>query len=171
MIVSGGVITRATVGSVVAGQKGLPGELCGVPAPDQILGTIESNQICGIFGRADAPLSSARAIPAASESQITLGGATILATVSADGPREYAAEITRITREPGDVRELTLTITDPALLAVTGGIVQGMSGSPILQNGRLIGAVTHVLVGDPTKGYGISLENMLAACQALDRAA
>lgn len=76
--------------------------------------------------------------------------------------RSYDAVITRIARS-GDGGKLTLTITDGDLLAVTGGIVQGMSGSPILQNGKIVGAVTHVLVNDPTKGYGISMENMLEA--------
>ena len=90
------------------------------------------------------------------------GGATILSTVSTGGVRSYDAVITRIARS-GDGGKLTLTITDGDLLAVTGGIVQGMSGSPILQNGKIVGAVTHVLVNDPTKGYGISIENMLEA--------
>ena len=77
------------------------------------------------------------------------------------GVREYDAVITRIARSGESGGKLTITITDGALLAATGGIVQGMSGSPILQNGKLVGAVTHVLVNDPTKGYGISMENML----------
>ena len=85
-------------------------------------------------------------MPAASNSQIRLGPATILATVDEEGPREFDAQITRIVRAGVPTRQLTLVVTDPELLRLAGGIVQGMSGSPILQNGRLVGAVTHVLV-------------------------
>ena len=167
MVITDGVITPASVSGVVAGQRGQPGELCGVPSSGETLGTIQQNTICGIFGQAGAAMNASRApIPAAAESEIHTGPATILATVGQDGPREYGVEILRVLRDGDDLRQLTIAVTDPKLLAITGGIVQGMSGSPILQDGKLVGAVTHVLVGDPTKGYGISIENMLQTGQA-----
>ena len=160
--VSGGVITRAAVTDVVPGCRGAAGELIGVPDRDAVLGTLERNTSQGVFGEADG-LTGLAAVPAASDGQIRLGTVTVLTTVDREGPREFAAEITRIVRGGAPTRQLTLRITDPALLKITGGIVQGMSGSPILQDGRLVGAVTHVLLSDPTTGYGITMENMLAA--------
>lgn len=161
MHAAGGTIWNADITSVVAGERGAPGELCGAARENEAVGTIDENTARGIFGTSCTPLGRREAVPVAAESEIRLGAATILSTVGASGAREYTAEITRIARSGDGTRQLTLTITDGALLAVTGGIVQGMSGSPILQNGKLIGAVTHVLVNDPTKGYGISMENML----------
>ena len=112
-----------------------------------------------------------RVVPVAADGEICLGPATILSTVDSSGPREFAAEITRVARDGAPTRQLSVSITDPELLGITGGIVQGMSGSPILQNGKLIGALTHVLVSDPSKGYGITMENMLAAGERLPMAA
>lgn len=161
MTAAGGEIFRANVTGVVTGERGAPGELCGAASETQPLGTIEENTVRGIFGRSRTPLGTLPAMPVAAESEIRLGSATILSTVGVAGVREYDAVITRIARSGESGGKLTITITDGALLAATGGIVQGMSGSPILQNGKLVGAVTHVLVNDPTKGYGISMENML----------
>ena len=78
---------------------------------------------------------------------------------------EYDIEILKVAPDARDGRDMVISVTDPELIAVTGGIVQGMSGSPILQNGKLVGAVTHVLLNEPTKGYGISIENMLSAAE------
>ena len=160
MSASGGEIYRADVTGVVMGERGAPGELCGGASSAAPIGSIEENTVRGIFGTSRTPLGTLPAMPVAAESEIRLGEATILSTVGSGGVRSYDAVITRIARS-GDGGKLTLTITDGDLLAVTGGIVQGMSGSPILQNGKIVGAVTHVLVNDPTKGYGISMENML----------
>ena len=171
MPISSGVITAAEVDSVTAGLRGEPGALHGQPEPDEVLGAVEENSPRGIFGLADAALGPREALPVAEDRDIRLGPVTILSTVGPEGPREYAAEITRIARDGSNTRQLTLTVTDPALLEITGGIVQGMSGSPSLQNGKLVGAVTHVLVSDPSKGYGISMENMLRAGSALATAA
>ena len=162
MNASGGEIYRADITGVVMGERGTPGELCGSALSVSPIGSIEENTVRGIFGTSRTPLGTLPAMPVAAESEIRLGEATILSTVSTGGVRSYDAVITRIARS-GDGGKLTLTITDGDLLAVTGGIVQGMSGSPILQNGKIVGAVTHVLVNDPTKGYGISMENMLEA--------
>ena len=100
----------------------------------------------------------------ADESEVHIGGAVIRSTVDGRGPRDYSVEILKIyPSDRSDGRNLLIRVTDSNLLAATGGIVQGMSGSPIIQDGKLIGAVTHVLVNDPTRGYGIFIENMLDA--------
>lgn len=156
-----GSITGASVVDVIPGSPGNPGELCGQFDRDMVLGALEKNTDSGIFGTAIQGLTG-ETVPVASEDDVELGPATIRSNVNGDQVEEYAVEISRIYHGDGN-RFLLLTVTDPALLARTGGIVQGMSGSPILQNGKLVGAVTHVLVNDPTRGYGISIGNMLAA--------
>jgi len=119
----------------------------------------------GIFGilNGEAFEMQREPIPVAREEEIRLGPATILANVCGTEVREYDVEITRIYRSADSGKSLMLLVTDPELLEITGGIVKGMSGSPIIQNGKLIGAVTHVLVNDPHRGYGISIERMLEA--------
>lgn len=160
--IEGGSITGADVIDVVKGAPGAPGELCGKPDPDQVLGDLRRNTGCGVFGTARFD-SAGAPMPVASEQEVRLGPATILATVSGGQVEEYRVEVSRIYRQPQDHRFLMLTVTDPRLLEQTGGIVQGMSGSPILQDGKLIGAVTHVLLSDATRGYGISIREMLDA--------
>ena len=158
----GGSITGAEVVDVVKGAPGAPGELCGKPDRDKVLGILGKNTGCGVFGTADFA-GTGEPVPVASEEEVRLGPATILATVNGEETEEYQVEISRIYRQPQDHRFLMLTVTDPRLLAQTGGIVQGMSGSPILQDGKLVGAVTHVLLSDATRGYGISIREMLDA--------
>ena len=130
-----------------------------------VVGTISDNTEAGIFGVCDIvkmPLmEEAHMYPIGLKQEIHLGEAQIITTV--DDTREfYDIDITEIRLDHDNVnRGIVIKITDPKLLSMTGGIVQGMSGSPILQNGRIVGAVTHVLVNDPTRGYGIFIENML----------
>ena len=138
-------------------------------APGDRIGAIERNCLFGIFGTLDAP-PDGDAIETASADAVKTGSATILSTVAGEDVRAYTVDISRVYHDGGGTRFL-ITVTDPDLLAATGGIVQGMSGSPILQNGRLIGAVTHVLLSDPAKGYGVSIDDMLAASAAQDKAA
>ena len=95
--------------------------------------------------------------------QPAAGAAVIRSNIQGDEVKEYTIEILKTVSGSCDGRDMVISVTDPALIDATGGIVQGMSGSPILQNGKLVGAVTHVLLNDPTKGYGISIENMLKA--------
>ena len=95
--------------------------------------------------------------------QARTGPAVIRSNIRGDEVREYSIEILKTVQGSGDGRDMVISITDPDLIEATGGIVQGMSGSPVIQNGRIVGAVTHVLLNDPTKGYGISIENMLEA--------
>ena len=104
-------------------------------------------------------------MPIAHKDEVRGGEATILCTLDGGEMHEYKVELSSIDPSAEGGRCFTVKVTDPALIAQTGGIVQGMSGSPIIQNGKLIGAVTHVLVGDPARGYGIFIENMLAAAE------
>jgi stage IV sporulation protein B len=158
----GGSITDAAVVDVVKGAPGAPGELCGQPDRDRVLGALDRNTESGVFGVGGFE-ETGEPIPIAAPQEVYLGPASILATVDGSGVQEYSVEISRIYRQPEDHRFLMLTVTDPRLLAQTGGIVQGMSGSPILQDGKLVGAVTHVLLSDATRGYGIGIREMLDA--------
>ena len=149
--------------SVKKGSSGHPGQLRGSAAPEEAIGTIEKNTAQGVFGTSKAGWLG-EPLPVASYSQVTTGPAAIRSTVIGDTVQEYSVEILKIyPQDREDSRNFLIKVTDPALLEATGGIVQGMSGSPIIQNGRLVGAVTHVLVNDPSTGYGIFIENMLDA--------
>jgi len=161
-----GRITRASVTAAVKGERGAPGHLEGDFDLSSNLGEIRSNTECGIFG---GPLNEdlfkgSGPVPVASISQVECGAAVIYANVYGEEVREYGVEIVKINGDAKDsYKDLLIRVTDPELLEMTGGIVQGMSGSPIIQNGMIIGAVTHVLVDDPTRGYAISIEKMLEA--------
>ncbi len=164
MPIGNGSILDAEVTEVVPGREGSPGELRGAIDKAHVLGSLENNSICGIFGHAaGGEFSVSTPLPVASPDEVVLGRASILCTVSGGETREYDVEICRVYRGEDDVRNMLLCIRDSELLSVTGGIVQGMSGSPIIQNGKIIGAVTHVLINDPTRGYGIYIEKMLDA--------
>ena len=153
----------ASVQSVQKGASGSPGQLKGCAASPEPIGTLLKNSPQGVFGICPSGWAG-EAIPTATYEQIRTGEATIRSTVSGNAVREYSVEILKIyPKDRSDSRNLLLKVTDPALLAATGGIVQGMSGSPIIQDGKLVGAVTHVLVNDPATGYGICIENMLEA--------
>ncbi len=154
---------EAEILSVTKGKCGDPGQLKGSADQEHPFGTLTKNTQQGVFGITKQGWTGT-ALPTAEYGQIKTGRAVIRSTVDNRGPREYSVEILKIYPEDrGDCRNLLLKITDPELLGTTGGIVQGMSGSPIIQDGKLVGAVTHVLVNDPTKGYGIFIENMLDA--------
>lgn len=160
---SDGTAYRATVLSVKQGKRGEPGQLRGGMDPSCPVGQLSKNTQQGVFGTADTGWLG-QPLDTAAPEQIRTGPATIRSTVSGDTVREYDVQIVKLyPNAHPDGRDMLLKITDPALLSATGGIVQGMSGSPILQNGKLVGAVTHVLVNDPTTGYGIFIENMLDA--------
>lgn len=156
-----GSILEAEIADAKRGASGTPGELIGSFDPDAAIGDISDNCVFGIFGTMTQQ-PAGDAVETAADGEVKTGPVIIRSTVAGDAPVDYTAEISRIYRENGCTRYL-LTVTDPALLEATGGIVQGMSGSPILQNGKLVGAVTHVLLNDPTRGYGVSIENMLGA--------
>ena len=158
-----GSVYSAQVYSVKKGRIGDPGQLMGAVTDGTQLGTLKQNTVQGVFGKSEK-LSRLEPMPVAETSQIREGEAKILSTVDGTSPREYSVEILKIyPNADRSGRNMLLKVTDPDLLATTGGIVQGMSGSPIIQDGKLVGAVTHVLVNDPTTGYGIFIENMLDA--------
>ena len=154
---------RASVISVVKGKAGQPGQLRGGVGAGEHIGKLEKNTHRGLFGTMDTGLTG-QAMETAKNSEIRTGAATIFSTVAGSETQEYSVEILKLypnNRTQG--RNMLIRVTDPVLLEKTGGIVAGMSGSPIIQDGKLVGAVTHVLVNDPTRGYGIFIENMLEA--------
>jgi len=159
-----GSISKAIVIDVKKGEVSNPGELRGSYEKDDILGNIEINCESGIYGITEGEFSG-NLLPVAQESEIELGKATIYSNVTGEDVQEFEIEITRIFRDTEDCKTMMIKVTDESLIAVTGGIVQGMSGSPIIQNGKIIGAVTHVLISDPTRGYGISIDKMLLSCE------
>jgi stage IV sporulation protein B len=153
----------ARVESVRKGKCGEPGQLKGDADLDGILGPLLKNTPQGVFGITKTPFPG-DALPTAAYCEIRTGSAQIRSTIQDDRVQEYSVEILKIyPADRTDCRNFLIKVTDPALLKETGGIVQGMSGSPIIQDGKLVGAVTHVLVNDPTMGYGIFIENMLDA--------
>lgn len=166
MPLQSGSIMYAEVSDVRRGAAGTPGELHGTFQVERDLGELYANTSSGLFGTTDGSglLDGQEPVPVASRAQVRTGKATILSNVTGDRVEEYEIEIVRIYPE-GEGRDMTIRVTDPRLLERTGGIVQGMSGSPILQDGRLAGAVTHVLVNDPVQGYGILAEHMTAAAE------
>ena len=156
-----GTLYRASVLSVVKGKAGEPGQLIGNLRDKTPIGEIRKNVQQGVFGTVNNGWQGTE-LPVADNDEIRTGAAVIRSNVSGDQVQEYSVEILKIypnSRDGG--RNMLIKVTDPALLQTTGGIVQGMSGSPILQNGKIVGAVTHVLVNDPTRGYGIFIEDML----------
>lgn len=167
MPLSAGSILPATVAEVNPGRSGQPGELRGVFQTGKELGSLYANTTAGVFGRLgdESLIAGLSPVAVASPQEVHTGKAEILSNISGETVETFQIEITKVSQHAGDSRELMLQVTDPALLQTTGGIVQGMSGSPILQDGKIVGAVTHVLVNDPTKGYGIFLETMLKAAE------
>ena len=158
-----GCAYSARVQSVRPGKIGAPGQLMGVVTDPAPLGILSKNAKQGLFGSCDAGWDGT-AIPLCDAGDIRPGPATIRSTVQGDMPREYSVEIPKVYPDDRkDGRNMLIRVTDPDLLKTTGGIVQGMSGSPIIQDGKLVGAVTHVLVNQPDTGYGIFIENMLDA--------
>ncbi len=160
--VSYGTCEEVSLTEIIRGRKGTPGELRGFFTGNKT-GKILKNSHAGIVGALCAvPAELASCVyPAAGKGKAHSGKAKIIATVDGEGRAEYEISITSVDESVGQ-KNFTVEITDEALLKKTGGIVQGMSGSPIIQDGYLVGAVTHVMVSDPTKGYGILIENMLA---------
>ncbi len=159
-----GRIVGARVTGIEAGRAGRPGEKIGVFQADKdILGTIEKNTAFGIYGYTEASrLLAGESLAAASRSQVEKGAAELWTVIDNDKIEKFAVEIEKINPQSNpEGKGFVVKVTDERLLAKTGGIVQGMSGSPIVQNGRLIGALTHVFINDMTKGYGCFLEWML----------
>ena len=168
MEISDGKVYDTYIQDIKKGEIGKTGGMEGIIVYNNqnVLGTIEKNTEQGIFGRIDKTervFKEKKAIPAAKREEVRTGGAVIRCTI--DGQTEdYKIKIVKTDHDSGEKnRGMELKITDENLLKKTGGVIQGMSGSPIIQDGKIVGAVTHVLVNDPTRGYGIFIENMLEA--------
>ena len=161
-----GAIVDVTISGVEKGLSGTPGEIKGF-FNRQKLGSMIKNSDCGVFGvLTDTPNNPiSRALPIGLKNDLKEGDAYIYCTLDDGEMKQYSIKISGIDKNEEHGKCFTVKVTDPELIEKTGGIVQGMSGSPIIQNGKLVGAVTHVLVNDPTRGYGIFIENMLNAAQ------
>lgn len=167
---SGGSLYDTSILEIVKGERGTPGEISGMItySDRHIKGDISSNTMAGIFGTVKESLKTEleeEYVDVAYKQEIQLGRAYIQSAVSGE-LKDYEIQIQELRLNEDDVNKgMIFQVTDPELLALTGGVIQGMSGSPILQDGKLIGAVTHVFVNDPAKGYGIFIENMLDAAE------
>jgi stage IV sporulation protein B len=161
MPLSHGEIVDVNITGAFAGHSGQPGELRGSFVEYDSIGRLLLNSSAGVYGVLDKIEVSADPVPMAFRQEVVPGPASILATISGNRPQSFGIVIEKINYSDADsTKNMVIRITDPELLTVTGGIVQGMSGSPILQGGKLCGAVTHVFVNDPTRGYGVFAENM-----------
>jgi stage IV sporulation protein B len=156
-----GEIVDVNITGAFAGHSGQPGELRGSFVEYDSIGRLLLNSDAGIYGVLDKLEVAADPVPMALRQEVVPGPASILATISGNRPESFSITIEKINYADTDsTKNMVIQITDPDLLTVTGGIVQGMSGSPILQGGKLVGAVTHVFVNDPTRGYAVFAENM-----------
>ncbi len=164
---SRGELVGAQILSVIKGTVGVPGELKGTLNYSTI-GPLKGNFTNGIYASAGCFIDTANLTQVAHKQDVKSGAATIICTVDGNTPRAYTCQIKVATVEVNDtVQDMYVTITDKELIKQTGGIVQGMSGSPIVQNGKLVGVLTHVLIDNPEKGYGIFAENMLETAQSV----
>ena len=155
-----GTAEAAVIYGYEKSQDGRPGALLGNFSGESSIGKITKNDRCGVFGVLGASPSHKEAIPIAKKSEIREGKATIYTTIDGSTPQQFEVRIEEIKLNDSEGKNLVIRITDSELLAKTGGILQGMSGSPIIQGGKLIGAVTHVFVNSPDMGYGIFAEEM-----------
>ncbi|MEG0913880.1 MAG: SpoIVB peptidase [Oscillospiraceae bacterium] len=161
--VSSGELVRVSITGVEKGKTGSPGELKGIFDSSKPFANLLFNSECGIFAkRTDDSFGLGASMPVALKQEIRMGSCKVLCAANGDEPAYYDAQIESINlSDENPSKNMIVRITDEKLIKITGGIVQGMSGSPIVQNGKIIGALTHVFVNEPTKGYGIFIENML----------
>lgn len=158
-----GTMVDVKITDIIKGRSGSPGELKG-NFDTLKKGAITGNTDHGVYGVLDDTYRPAgKPLPVGLRDEVSMGKAEILCELDDDGVKSYEIEITKIKGNDREGKNFLISVTDESLLEKTGGIVQGMSGSPIIQNGKIVGAVTHVLVNSPTKGYGIFIENMLSA--------
>ena len=157
-----GILSKAKVRQLVKGEVGSPGEVEG-SLTGEICGKITANTDYGIYGTAVDGIATYGKYEIALKDQVENGSAVILSDIINETVESYTVKVERASGIPTFNTGMVVTVTDERLLEVTGGIIQGMSGCPIIQNGKMIGAVTHVFVKDPTKGYGVYIEDMLEA--------
>lgn len=163
----GGDALTAIIKGCYKGSNGTAGELCGVFG-DKVIGSLLHNGTSGVYGMLNEYDKKAKALPVAMRQEVETGSAQIISTVDNEGPQVYDIEIIKInTAADVNERNMTIEIKDDDLISKTGGIVQGMSGSPIIQNGYLVGAVTHVFINNSLQGYGIFAENMLKTSDSM----
>ena len=163
-----GKLVTADIQGIKKGLQGYPGEKIGRFVSNVSLGSIDKNTTAGIFGILNDKNLLAEScyptpLPVAPAEDIVCGPAQIFTAIKGNKVESFTVEIEKVIPSRKDGKGLVIRVTDPILLEKTGGIVQGMSGSPVIQNGKIIGAVTHVFINDPTRGYGIFIENMLEA--------
>ena len=164
--ISGGELVSAKVMGCYKGADGAPGELCGV-FEQQVLAALRVNGDTGVYGALSGEFPEGDLVPVALKSEVKAGPAQICVTIAGKEKGCYDVEITKVSSNLNSTQKnMTVKVTDPALIEATGGIVQGMSGSPILQDGMLVGAVTHVFVNSPLEGYAIFAETMLETARA-----
>lgn len=163
--INGGSVYGCKIYEVKRGVRGTPGELRGIFENDNMIGNAVLNCKAGVFGKISKEINTENLIKikTASIDEVQMGKASVYSTVGGNGVEEFEVSIVKIDKDGNGNRSFVIKIDDPNLIIKTGGIVQGMSGSPIVQNGKLIGAVTHVFVNDPTRGYGISIDKMLSS--------
>ncbi len=160
MALKSGEPAPITLSGIVKGQADSPGQLRGYFSSEESLGTLLANRETGVYGTLhQAP--AGEMVETLTREEVATGPVQLLVSLDETGPQLYEAEIQEIINRDKTTKNLVVQVTDPRLLERTGGIVQGMSGAPILQNGKLAGAVTHVFTEDPTLGYGIFISNML----------
>lgn len=158
--INSGVAYGCNIIGVNRGVRGKAGEIRGYFIEDEILGVIEKNTAAGIFGKiTDEKFTDG--LKKMETGEAKPGKASLYSTVEGTRPKEYEITIVKADRSAAENKDLVVKITDEKLIEKTGGILQGMSGSPIVQNGKLVGAVTHVFLNDPTRGFGISIEKMI----------
>lgn len=163
MQINGGTVFGSLIYDVKKGVRGTPGELRGAFESSTVIGEAKINCSCGVFGELSKNFNCSKLVRVSKGTidEVNIGTAYIYSTVYGNTPERYEISIVKVDKSNKDHRNFVIKVEDERLIDKTGGIVQGMSGSPIVQNGKLIGAVTHVFVNDPTRGYGIGIENML----------
>lgn len=164
---SAGLVGKVNITGLVQSDKGKPGQLLGEFSGSENLGSINLNCEDGVYGSLDKNPSSADPVELGFRQEIKKGKAKILCSIDGKEPESYDILIEQINLAGGSEHDMVVKITDTGLLEKTGGIVQGMSGSPIIQNGRLVGAVTHVFIDDPQHGYGIFADEMYSRSQEI----
>ena len=165
MPLSSGEICNVSITGCKKGLNGVPGELRGRFLSGNEIGNVTQNTTCGVFGKLNESPSDSDEIEIADFSDIKKGKAEILTTINGSEPARYSINIEQVNQDDPDSKNLVIKVTDKDLLEKTGGILQGMSGSPIIQNGKLVGAVTHVFVNNSTMGYGILAQTMISQSQ------
>ena len=161
-----GEIVKASIESIKHGICGSPGELCGAFDRDESIGNININTDCGLYGKLNKPICPNKPVEVGFKQEVKPGNAYIYCTVEKDKPQQYSVVVESIDMV-SKFKNIVIKIIDKKLLNLTGGIVQGMSGSPIMQSGKIIGAITHVFLNDPTRGYGVFAETMLEASDSV----